>query len=208
MDLQLEQYIFSRKAIIFDMDGTLLNTEPLHVRAWNHIAKEYGFKEFDYDYIKTIGGIPTLGIAAMVIKENNLDVSPQEICDKKTAAYRDIYLPDATIFENIASILYKAHDLGIKTALATGSYRNEVQILLNKFDLNKYFNAVITSDNLPRPKPHPDIYLNALKAIDASPSEALVFEDTQIGLQGVSAARIDCILVSEGNIVKGPIKPE
>lgn len=205
--VDLNSYIFSKKAIIFDMDGTLLNTEPFHVKAWNHIASEFGYKPFDYEFMKSVGGIPTVGIAKIIGEKNGINLDPIALASRKTQVFREIYLKEAEIFEDIANYLYKAHDLGIKTALATGSLMREVTILLDKFNLRDKFDTVITSDNLKKPKPNPDIYLLALEQLGSKPEESLVFEDTPIGLQGAKAAKIACIHVTDGKIIKGPIEP-
>ena len=205
--VDLNSYIFSKKAIIFDMDGTLLDTEPYHVKAWNHIAPEFGFKPFDCEFMKSVGGIPTVGIVKIIGEKNGINLDPIAVASRKTQVFREIYLKEADIFDDIANYLYKAHDLGIKTALATGSLMREVTILLDKFNLKDKLDAIITSDNLKRPKPNPDIYLLALEKLGKKPDESLVFEDTPIGLQGAKAANIACIHVTDGKIVNGPIEP-
>lgn len=203
--MQYLDYIYAKKFAIFDMDGTLIDTEPLHINAWNYLADEYGFPKFNKDFIQIIGGRPTLDIAKDLLKNCNNDSDPKVLCERKTKAYREMFLPKAEIFSSILDILKNLKQNGTKIALATGSYQRETLMLLEKFNIKDLFDAIITSDNVKKPKPNPDIYEQALEAIGGdlkNRQNAIVFEDTKLGLQGVKAAKIDCVFVNQGSIVE------
>ncbi len=198
-------YIYTKKFAIFDMDGTLIDTEPLHINAWNYLADEYGYPKFDRDFIQLVGGRPTVEIAKELLKTYNNNSDPKVLSDRKTKTYREMFLPKAEIFSNILDILKNLKQNKAKIALATGSYQRETLMLLDKFNIKDLFDAIITSDNVRKPKPNPDIYEQALEAIGGDLNkrdEAIVFEDTKLGVQGVKAAKIDCVLVKQGSIVE------
>ncbi|WP_294566648.1 HAD-IA family hydrolase [uncultured Succinatimonas sp.] len=200
--------IFEFKYIIFDLDGTLCDTEHLHADAWTAVAQKYGMPPITHELLIKIGGISTINLSKMFCKQYGINVDPQIIADEKAQNYFDNFLPKTQKFESICSILREAHDRGIKTAIATGSQIKETNYLIELFGLTSYVDAVVTADQIKNGKPAPDTYLEACKRLNATPAECLVFEDTPIGLQGVKAAGMTCIRVFEGKIVSDDfIKP-
>lgn len=201
-------HIYDFKGIIFDLDGTLVNSEPLHLKAWNEITVKYGMPTMTWDYIQSVGGISTVNICRMICKEHNLDLDCVAVAKEKVELYKSKYMQDVPVHPYIASILKEAHDKDLKVAVATGSQQPETRFLLDKHGLLPYISAVISSDMVKNCKPAPDTYLEAAKAIGCEPKDCLVFEDTLIGLQGVKAAKMTCLRVFEGEIISDFIKAE
>lgn len=199
--------IFEFEYIIFDLDGTLCNTEPLHAQAWTAISKKYGMDPITPELLSKIGGISTINLCKRFCAQYSLDVDPVQMAKEKTANYIENFLPKAQPFESICSILKEAHDRGLKTAIATGSQLKEVKMLVSIFKIEDYVDAIVTSDQVKNGKPAPDTYLEACSRLNGTPSQCLVFEDTPIGLQGVKAAGMTCLQVTNGEIVSDFIAP-
>lgn len=195
-------------ALIFDLDGTLINSEPSHLAAWNEILEGLNMPLMDWDYIMSVGGISSSEIFRMRCEAvGRTDLDPVATAQRKTRLYIEKYLKDVPLFEPIAEFLRQAHRRGLKTAVATGSQLNETSFLLDRHGLMPYVQAVVTSDQIKHCKPAPDTYLEAARRIGAKPSECLVFEDTLVGLQGIKAAGMTALQVAEGRIISDFLKP-
>lgn len=200
--------IFSFKAIIFDLDGTLVNSEPLHLQAWNEINEKYNLPLMNIDYMQEVGGISTLNICKMYFEQHKrYDLDPISVAHEKWDLYRIKYMKDVPLHKDIANILKTAKERKLHTAVATGSRLPETEFLLKKHGLLEYLDTIVSSDQVKRCKPAPDTYLTAAMRLNTAPCDCLVFEDTNVGLQGIKAAGMTAIQVFEGKIISDFIKP-
>ena len=142
--------IFSRfKALIFDLDGTLIDSEPWHLKAWNEVLAEYSLPLIDYEYIMSVGGIRSSEICRMMLeKADRTDLDPIKLADLKTQIYRSKYMQNIEFYDSIARYLKKAHELDLKTAVATGSQLPETEALLKRHGLYDYVQTIVSSDQV------------------------------------------------------------
>lgn len=190
------------KALIFDLDGTLIDSEPWHVKAWNDVLAENNLPLIDYEYILTVGGIKSSEICRMMLeKAGRTDLDPVKTAQYKTEVYRKKYLQHVPFFDSISAYLRKAYALGLKTAIATGSQLPETRELLSRHHLLEYVQTIVSSDQVKNCKPAPDTYLIAAERLDIAPCDCLVFEDTKVGLQGIKAAGMTALQVKDGKII-------
>lgn len=200
--LELADIYSKYKALIFDLDGTLIDSEPLHLQAWNEINTKYNLPLMTLDYMKSVGGISTAKICAMYCRQHQrADLDTEAVAIEKGALYKEKYMASVPLNPKIASILCKAHNLGLKTAVATGSQLPETKFLLKKHALLDKVDAIVTSDQVAHCKPAPDTYLTAAMRLSTAPSQCLVFEDTLIGLQGIKAAGMTALQVLDDEII-------
>lgn len=195
------QQILSFETLIFDMDGTLLDSEPRHADAWNEIGRLYGIKEVTYEYLAQVGGISTYNIARMLIEESGSSADPLKLAEEKIACYRNKHMHRAECFPFMVDLLKKAAANGAAIAVATGSMLPETQALLDKFGITPYLKAIVSTEQVAKGKPNPDIYLEAARRIGAIPEKTLVFEDTPIGFKGVKAAGMNLLKVKGGKLL-------
>ena len=195
--------IFSRfKALIFDLDGTLIDSEPWHLKAWNEVLAEYSLPLIDYEYIMSVGGIRSSEICRMMLeKAGRTDLDPIKLANLKTQIYRSKYMQNIEFYDSIARYLKKAHELDLKTAVATGSQLPETEALLKRHGLYEYVQTIVSSDQVKNCKPAPDTYLVAAERVQVEPKDCLVFEDTNVGLQGIKAAGMTALQVRGGKII-------
>ena len=169
------------KGAIFDLDGVIVNTVPLHFKAWKQMFEEYGHKFTMEDYLAKVDGRPRLEGAAAILTELN----PEEIKkagDKKQGFYLELLEKEPIeIFETSVKILEELKGRGIKLAAASSS-KNAVRIL-KKIKLYDIFDANVSGADFKKGKPDPEIFLTAASRLGLKPEECVVFEDAKSGVE-------------------------
>ncbi len=186
-------------AVIFDMDGTVMNSEIWHHEAWNHMVQEFGCPKLPVELLLAYGGLPTLKISNNIIERYKLSADPEAMSKRKVELYLNEYMQRAEPFEKIASLLKDLHAQGKRIAIATSSHEPEAKFLLNKAGLMPFIDALVTGDMVTNGKPNPDIYLLASSKLNTTPADCLVFEDTVVGMQGIKNAKMDAVKVYDGD---------
>lgn len=185
-------------AFIFDMDGTLINSEIWHHKAWNHMVQEFGCPPLSDETLIAYGGLPTEVISQKVIDTHNLSASVEQMSKRKTDLYLNEYMPKAEPFPFFADLLKELSASGKRIAVATSSHQKEARYLLEKNGLMPYIHALVTGEMVQKGKPNPDIYLLAAHKLNVEAHDCLVFEDTIVGMAGCKNARMSGIKVFDG----------
>jgi HAD superfamily hydrolase (TIGR01509 family) len=183
------------KALVFDFDGLLVDTEVPIFRAWQRIYREHG-QELPLEQWLTIIGTaagpfdPVIDLA----KKTGAKLDEQEL-----KALEVLYYQEATALQQllpgVVDYLVTARKLGLKTAVASSSTRAWVMDHLNRFGIGGHFDAIVCREDVKRTKPHPDLYLTALQRLEVSPPEAIAFEDSSNGVRAAKAAGLFCVVV-------------
>ncbi len=113
--------ILKYKYAIFDMDGTLIESEPLHLKAWCDMAEKYGFPPLTYDFLLKIGGMPTRDVSKLICEQHGLKISPDELTKSKYQCYLDVYMDQVKPFPEIIGFLKALIENCAKVCVATGS---------------------------------------------------------------------------------------
>lgn len=181
------------KAVIFDMDGVIIDSEPLYMEADRMVMRDYGKTISDvelFDYI----GVPNPVIWKKVREKHGLDASVQELMDKQSY-YRDHLLGDGE-FEPVAGIINLLEELrskGLKIGLASSSAKKTIERVLNSLGIAEYFEAVISGEDVKNSKPAPDIFLKTAETLNIEPSKCVVIEDSAHGVNAAKRAGMYCI---------------
>ena len=176
-------------ALIFDCDGTLADTMPIHYKAWGRILAPLGIP-FDRKRFYELGGMPTAQILRLLSGEIGVPVADAEIGDlveRKEA----IFLSMLGEVEPLAGIVGIAarHRGALPMAVASGGYRAIVRQTLDAIGVLDWFGATVCAEDTARHKPEPDVFLEAARRLGGIPPEAcVVFEDTDIGLEAARRA--------------------
>ena len=174
------------KGVIFDTDGVIVNTVPLHFKAWKKMFSEYSRKFTFKDYELKVDGIPRLSGARAILT----DLSGKEL--KKAATKKLEYFLQSLkkegiqVYRDTVHLIKSLKKNKIKRA-AISSSKNCLYIL-KKIKLNKFFDVIITGNDIKRGKPHPDIFLLAAKKLKLEPKECVVVEDAVLGILAAKRA--------------------
>ena len=149
------------KGAIFDMDGTLVANSPVHIRAFEIFCDRYGVRGWKEKLGQAFGmgndDIMRLIMPEEVIREKGLAA----LGDEKEAVYREIYAPEIEPMPGLVALLGKLRDAGIRCAVGSSGCRANVDFVLEKCDIESFFDAKINGDMVTRSKPHPENYLTA-----------------------------------------------
>lgn len=174
--------------LIFDCDGTLSDSMPLHYRAWHETMASHGI-DFSEDKFYSLGGMPTEQIIALLSREQNVDVDPVTAGRQKEHAFQDLI--DELQPMNQVCELAQACAGKVPMAVASGGDRPGVLRQLQHLGLESLFPVVVTSEDTERHKPHPDVFLEAARQLGVQPTGCFVFEDSPLGFQAADAAGME-----------------
>jgi beta-phosphoglucomutase family hydrolase len=182
------------KGLIFDCDGTLADTMPLHWRAWQMITKRHNL-HFPEDRFYSLGGVPSRDILKMLAKEQGRSLDHIAIAHEKEEAYVPL-MAQAEPIHAVVEIA-KAHHGKIPMAVASGGTQKIICQVLEQLKIRHFFDAVVTNEMVKNQKPAPDIFLEAARCIGVPPQFCRAYEDTDLGLQAIRAAGMEAVDVRE-----------
>jgi len=181
----------SFKAAIFDLDGVVVDTVPLHFKAWQKMFSEYG-KNFTFkDYKEKVDGIPRMDGARAVLT----DLSKEEL-EKAAAKKQDYYMElvnkgEIEVYHSTVDLIKSLKKEAVKIAAASSS-RN-CRYILEKTGLIGLFDTVIGGGDFKNGKPNPEIFLLAASHLGVSPADSVVFEDAKLGVEAAKAGKMLCV---------------
>jgi beta-phosphoglucomutase family hydrolase len=181
------------KAFIFDMDGVIIDSEPIHFEIDMETARHLGFELTSEDLEKYVG-MRNPDMWALIKQEYGLSQSVEDIVGFQLA--QKLTLLDELQIEPIEGIRALLQDLrshGIKIGLASSSPRVFIEKVLVKFGIRDFFTSVVSGEEVPEGKPAPDIYLEAAKSLGVMPEECVVLEDARSGVRAAKSAGMRCI---------------
>ena len=178
------------RGLIFDCDGTLADTMPLHWSAWQMIANKYKL-HFPEDRFYSLGGVPSRDILKMLAEEQGMTLDYVAAAHEKENAY----LPLMAQVEPVQAVveIARAHYGKIPMAVASGGTQPVIIGVLEHLKIRHWFAAVVTSEMVTHQKPAPDIFLEAARRIGVDPKYCRAYEDTELGLQAIRSAGMEAV---------------
>lgn len=184
------------KAILFDFDGTLANSEEAHRGVWNRILAAYGTELGEQEYKRDYAGLPVPAGAHKVRKARGLAVDELELIERKTRLTAEVFASvPVELMPHAREALEWARGRGLRLALVTGTARAELTPTLDHHGLAGFFECVVTRDDVAHSKPDPESYLRALELLGLPASAALAIEDTCHGVQAADAAELEVVAI-------------
>jgi HAD superfamily hydrolase (TIGR01509 family) len=179
---------------IFDLDGTLVDSMPLHYRAWDLAMRRAGLSgQLDEELFYSLGGVPTRRVAEIIAAHYRLTIDVERVFHEKEALFLDLQ-PELRVIEPVAECarrFARTHPL----AIASGGPRDVVHRTVEHAGLSPLFKAIVSADDVVHGKPSPDMFLLAAQLMGVPPAECLVFEDAEPGMRAAEAAGMKWVRV-------------
>lgn len=174
------------KSLIFDLDGTLVNTEMLHYRAWKEALHLNGVALFNFETFLKYVGTSNEKVASDFIASDGIEKSVLELINVKQVIYKDL-IPEIQLCDGVREVLERFQGR-LKLAVASSSYENEVMAILKLQDIADYFKVIVGGDMVKMKKPDPEIYLKTKDLLGVTVEECVAFEDSTHGLNAAKNA--------------------
>jgi beta-phosphoglucomutase family hydrolase len=177
---------------IFDCDGTIADTMPLHFRAWTRAMKEFG-GTFPEELFYSWGGIPTFKIVEQLNAKYGTTMDPEVVPRVKEEYFVEL-IPQVLPIEPVVALVKQFHGTA-PMAVASGGHREIVIKTLDALGLTPFFDAIVGAEDVEHGKPAPDPFLEAAKRLGVEPTACLVFEDSPTGIEAAKAAGMQYVLI-------------
>lgn len=184
------------KAVIFDMNGVIIDDEDIHEIAFKSALDKYNAHFNHEDYLKIFGGrTDEEGIEVLAKKLGRNDIPTDKVTQEKQKQYFNLFPQNKKTFKGVVGLV-KSLSKQYKLALTTSATKKEANMILKEFNLTDYFPTVITSNDITRGKPDPQPYLLTAEKLNLNPSDCIVIEDSGNGVLSAKAAGMKCIGVT------------
>lgn len=181
------------KYILFDMDGVLINTEPLHYQIWKQVLNENNIN-LDYEVYKTCIGSTRAFLYDVIKKTCGIDFTENDAIGKRFHEIKEEYIKTKGVprIESVAETIRYLHDKGYHMAVASSSAPIYIEAHMEELGLTNFFEVLFSAENVKNPKPAPDVFLATAQQLNALPEECLVVEDSYNGIRAAKAAGMLC----------------
>lgn len=186
------------KAIIFDMDGVLIDAKEWHYEALNHALNHFGFNISRYDHLVTFDGLPTRRKLEMLTRDQALPLGLHPLINELKQIYTTelIHTRCKPIFQHEYALSRLKAD-GRRLAVASNSVRSSIELMMRKSNLAPYLQAMVSAEDVRAGKPAPEIYQRTMQILGAAPEETLVLEDNEHGIAAARAAGAHLMVVEQ-----------
>jgi HAD superfamily hydrolase (TIGR01509 family) len=182
------------KTVIFDMDGVIVDTEPVHKYAYYQHFNQLGI-EVTPEMYSTFTGNSTKNIFERLKTQFGLEDEVQHLVETKRNFFNDAFdsKEDLYLLEGVEDLITDLYNNGMQLVLASSSAKVTINRIFNRFGLHKYFTHIVSGEDFPKSKPHPAIFEHAAKLSGTAVENCIVIEDSTNGIKAAKAAGIYCI---------------
>lgn len=185
------------KAVLFDMDGVIVDSMPYHFISWFETLKKYNVTVSPFDIYEKEGEKCEICVKRFFERDNIKcnDKIIEEVLKIRDKIYKKYF--KVFLFQDIEPVLNKLKEKGLLLAIVTGSNISKVKSMLPKKIISK-FDVIVSADMIKKGKPHPDSYLTAAKQLKVKPSECVVIENAPYGIKAAKSAKMFCVALTTG----------
>lgn len=182
------------KAVLFDMDGVIVDTEPLHRKAYHKMFHDVGIY-VNEDLYASFTGQSTINICKRLVKHFDLNQSPEDLVALKRKHYKYLFENDdeLDLIDGVLDLIKDYHSNNVTLVVASSASMHGINQIFERFDLNQYFSGKFSGADLKKSKPHPEIFIKAAEHTGFKKEECMVIEDSTNGLKAAYAAGIFCV---------------
>ncbi|WP_406417019.1 HAD family phosphatase [Streptomyces sp. NBC_00873] len=182
-------------SVIFDLDGTLVDSEPNYYEAGRRLLARHGVPDFTWEHHTRYIGISTRETLTALRAEYGIATPVDELLAGQDALYLELARSSTEVFPEMRKFVERLHQEGIATAVASGSSRAAIEAVLAGTGLGAYVTVYVSADEVAHGKPAPDVFLEAARRLGAAPGDCVVLEDAAPGVAAAHAAGMRCIAV-------------
>ncbi len=186
------------KAVVLDMDGLMIDTEPLYMRAFQKAAKEFGYELTDY-FLMGFVGRPDNDCRNIIAEQFGTGFPLDTFWERWPQVWREEALTNGIDRKpGLPELLSYLSEVGLPSAIATSAYRDQAEFSLNRASVTTYpFTHIVTGDEVSRGKPAPDIFLEAARRLGIKPRQCVALEDSENGIKAATSAGMISIMVPD-----------
>ncbi|MHC4659691.1 MAG: HAD family hydrolase [Planctomycetota bacterium] len=193
------------RAVIFDFDGVITDSEILHLRAFNEMLAAHNIEITKADYYKEYLGVTDLDLLKLLTEKGLLKVDADEIMNlamQKKEIFEELAKTEGNIIEGVRDFLEMLRQNNIAMAICSGALLPEIEMILERGGLRHLFEVIVSAEQVPRGKPHPDGFVLTLEKLNSnreesiSPNQCIVIEDSHWGLEAAKAAGMHTVAIT------------
>ncbi len=182
--------------LLFDHDGTLINSEKAHYEMWVEVLARYDVELSEVYYTDVMAGVPTSQNAIDVIEHFDLDLTPQALEAEKLVLVKALLNKGAFPLMPFAKeTVEHLNNQGFTLAIVTGGSKSSVQKTIETYGFSEFISAVVAVEDVKQSKPAPECYLKAMTLLGKTSQECIAIEDTHHGMQAAVAAGVKCVAI-------------
>lgn len=187
---------FDSRAVIFDLDGTMLDNNPFHLKAFKEYLAKINREMSDEEYNARVNGRTNRDVMEYLYQKKLSDEELQPLVEEKEGLYRELYKNDIAPVKGLPELLKTLDDHHIPMGIATSGIQPNIDFMFANIPIKQYFLAVVNSAHIKKGKPDPEIFLKTAEALNVPAYQCLAFEDSIVGITSAKAAGMKVIAVA------------
>ena len=186
------------KAFLFDLNGTMINDMPYHVSAWHAIMNALG-ANITLEKMKQECYGKNDEVIERIFPGRFTDEEKTEMSFEKEKQYQQDFKPSLKLIAGLERFLVDAHGAAIKLGIGSAAITFNIDFVLDGLDIRKYFDVIVSADDVINSKPNPETWLKCADELEVSPAECIVFEDSPKGAESALNADMKCIIITNSH---------